>query len=94
MFDISDTGDIILVDMTLLNGSTVHMVAVATDNGIPPRQVPTSNKDMPKPSLRGRASLLKFNSIVLRCAELHLILLAVLTKARKFAAFYFYFWPI
>jgi hypothetical protein len=39
MFDISDTGDIILVDMTLLNGSTVHMVAVATDNGIPPRQV-------------------------------------------------------
>jgi hypothetical protein len=39
MFDISDTGDIILVDMTLLNGSTVHMVAVATDSGIPPRQV-------------------------------------------------------
>lgn len=38
MFDISDTGDIILVDMTLLNGSTVHMVAVATDSGIPPRQ--------------------------------------------------------
>jgi hypothetical protein len=39
MFDINDMGDIILVDMTLLNGSTVHMVAVATDNGIPPRQV-------------------------------------------------------
>uniref|UniRef100_A0A1V1FIP7 Putative CTL9 n=1 Tax=Reticulitermes speratus TaxID=60591 RepID=A0A1V1FIP7_9NEOP len=38
MFDISDMGDIILVDMTLLNGSTAHMVAVATDNGIPPRQ--------------------------------------------------------
>ncbi|XP_021935515.1 protocadherin Fat 2 [Zootermopsis nevadensis] len=38
MFDITDTGDIILVDMTLLNGSTVHMVAVATDTGIPPRQ--------------------------------------------------------
>lgn len=39
MFDISDMGDIILVDMTLLNGSTAHMVAVATDSGIPPRQV-------------------------------------------------------
>ena len=39
MFDISDMGDIIVVDMTLLNGSTAHMVAVATDSGIPPRQV-------------------------------------------------------
>jgi hypothetical protein len=39
MFDISETGDVILVDMTLLNGSTVHMAAVATDSGIPPRQV-------------------------------------------------------
>jgi len=39
MFDINDMGDIILVDMTLLNGSTAHMVAVATDSGIPPRQV-------------------------------------------------------
>lgn len=39
MFDISDMGDIILVDMTLLNGSTAHMIAVATDSGIPPRQV-------------------------------------------------------
>ncbi|XP_069687408.1 protocadherin-15 [Periplaneta americana] len=38
MFDISDSGDIILVDMTLLNSSTAHMVAVATDSGIPPRQ--------------------------------------------------------
>jgi hypothetical protein len=39
MFDINDLGDIILVDMTLLNGSTAHMVALATDSGIPPRQV-------------------------------------------------------
>jgi hypothetical protein len=39
MFDINDAGEIILIDMSLLNSSTAHMVAVATDNGIPPRQV-------------------------------------------------------
>ncbi|PSN55988.1 hypothetical protein C0J52_02158 [Blattella germanica] len=38
MFDINDAGEIILMDMSLLNSSTAHMVAVATDNGIPPRQ--------------------------------------------------------
>lgn len=39
MFAIEDSGDIVLGDLSDLNTSTVHLVAVATDTGIPPRQV-------------------------------------------------------
>lgn len=39
MFGIEDSGDIILGDLSDLNTSTAHLVAVATDTGIPPRQV-------------------------------------------------------
>lgn len=38
MFAIADTGDITLGDLSDLNTSTAHLVAVATDTGIPPRQ--------------------------------------------------------
>lgn len=39
MFAIEDSGDIVLGDLSDLNTSTAHLVAVATDTGIPPRQV-------------------------------------------------------
>lgn len=39
MFSIEDSGDILLGDLSDLNTSTAHLVAVATDTGIPPRQV-------------------------------------------------------
>lgn len=39
MFSVDDTGEIRLRDLSLLNSSTAHLVAVATDNGLPPRQV-------------------------------------------------------
>lgn len=39
MFGIEDSGDIVLGDLSDLNTSTAHLVAVATDTGIPPRQV-------------------------------------------------------
>lgn len=39
MFSIDDSGEIRLRDLSLLNSSTAHLVAVATDNGLPPRQV-------------------------------------------------------
>nr|CAD7397117.1 unnamed protein product [Timema poppensis] len=38
MFDITESGDIILVDLSLLNSTEAHMVVIATDSGIPPRQ--------------------------------------------------------
>ncbi|XP_001942850.2 protocadherin Fat 4 [Acyrthosiphon pisum] len=38
MFAIEDSGDIVLGDLSDLNTSTAHLVAVATDTGIPPRQ--------------------------------------------------------
>lgn len=38
MFSIDDDGNIRIVDLSALNSSTVHLVAVATDTGIPPRQ--------------------------------------------------------
>ncbi|XP_075236204.1 protocadherin Fat 4-like Cad96Ca [Lycorma delicatula] len=38
MFSIDDSGDIRINDLTALNSSTAHLVAVATDTGIPPRQ--------------------------------------------------------
>ncbi|XP_052132956.1 uncharacterized protein LOC113206264 [Frankliniella occidentalis] len=38
MFEVTANGEIVLLDPTLANSSTVHMVAVATDTGIPPRQ--------------------------------------------------------
>ncbi|XP_054273277.1 protocadherin Fat 2-like [Macrosteles quadrilineatus] len=38
MFSIDDSGEIRLRDLSLLNSSTAHLVAVATDNGLPPRQ--------------------------------------------------------
>lgn len=47
LFDINNDGEIILLDTALLNTSTAHMVIVATDNGVPPRQV----------SLGGRGSV-------------------------------------
>lgn len=39
MFTIDDEGIIRITDLSALNSSTVHLVAVATDTGIPPRQV-------------------------------------------------------
>lgn len=39
MFTIEDDGVIRIVDVNALNSSTVHLVAIATDTGIPPRQV-------------------------------------------------------
>lgn len=39
MFAILDSGNIVLGDLSELNTSTAHLVAVATDTGIPPRQV-------------------------------------------------------
>lgn len=39
MFAIEDSGDVVLGDLSDLNTSTAHLVAVATDTGIPPRQV-------------------------------------------------------
>lgn len=39
MFIIEDSGDIVLGELSDLNTSTAHLVAVATDTGIPPRQV-------------------------------------------------------
>lgn len=39
MFAIEDSGDIVLGDLSDLNTSTAHLVAIATDTGIPPRQV-------------------------------------------------------
>lgn len=39
MFSIDDDGNIRIMDLSALNSSTVHLVAVATDTGIPPRQV-------------------------------------------------------
>ncbi|CAH1399286.1 unnamed protein product [Nezara viridula] len=38
MFTIDDEGIIRITDLSALNSSTVHLVAVATDTGIPPRQ--------------------------------------------------------
>uniref|UniRef100_A0A1B6EHK3 Cadherin domain-containing protein n=2 Tax=Cuerna arida TaxID=1464854 RepID=A0A1B6EHK3_9HEMI len=38
MFSVDDSGEIRLRDLSLLNSSTAHLVAVATDNGLPPRQ--------------------------------------------------------
>ncbi|XP_034231706.1 protocadherin-like wing polarity protein stan [Thrips palmi] len=38
MFEITPNGEIVLLDPSLANTSTVHLVAVATDTGIPPRQ--------------------------------------------------------
>lgn len=39
MFVIEDSGDIVLGDLSDVSTSTAHLVAVATDSGIPPRQV-------------------------------------------------------
>uniref|UniRef100_A0A1B6C9V6 Cadherin domain-containing protein n=1 Tax=Clastoptera arizonana TaxID=38151 RepID=A0A1B6C9V6_9HEMI len=38
MFYVDESGEIILRDLSALNSSTAHLVAVATDTGIPPRQ--------------------------------------------------------
>ncbi|XP_050523125.1 protocadherin Fat 4 [Daktulosphaira vitifoliae] len=38
LFTIEDSGDIVLGDLSDLSISTAHLVAVATDTGIPPRQ--------------------------------------------------------
>ncbi|KAL1455219.1 hypothetical protein WDU94_009330 [Cyamophila willieti] len=38
MFSINDSGHISIVDLTAINTSTIHLVAVATDTGTPPRQ--------------------------------------------------------
>lgn len=39
MFSIDEDGVIRTADLSALNSSTVHLVAIATDTGIPPRQV-------------------------------------------------------
>ncbi|XP_065202017.1 protocadherin beta-11 isoform X2 [Planococcus citri] len=38
LFSIDDSGEISVSDLSKVNSSTVHLVAVATDSGIPPRQ--------------------------------------------------------
>ena len=38
-FSIDDSGEISVSDLSKVNSSTVHLVAVATDSGVPPRQV-------------------------------------------------------
>ncbi|KAK7595296.1 hypothetical protein V9T40_013121 [Parthenolecanium corni] len=38
LFTIVDSGEIFISDLSTVNSSTVHLVAVATDSGIPPRQ--------------------------------------------------------
>ncbi|KAL1140379.1 hypothetical protein AAG570_000311 [Ranatra chinensis] len=38
MFNIDENGIIYILDLSALNSSTVHLVAIATDTGIPPRQ--------------------------------------------------------
>ncbi|XP_063224193.1 protocadherin Fat 4 [Bacillus rossius redtenbacheri] len=38
MFYVTESGDIVVSDISSLNTSTVHLVAVATDSGVPPRQ--------------------------------------------------------
>lgn len=39
LFSIDDSGEISVNDLSTVNSSTVHLVAVATDSGLPPRQV-------------------------------------------------------
>ncbi|XKL64605.1 hypothetical protein PGB90_004691 [Kerria lacca] len=38
VFSVDDSGEISISDLSEVNSSTVHLVAVATDSGIPPRQ--------------------------------------------------------
>lgn len=38
-FKIDDDGDITYVDPAALNSTVVHLIVIAKDNGVPPRQV-------------------------------------------------------